>query len=343
MLKKTKYLLFILAILLVSVNIKIIVYGIHQGIGQFQILYKAESLEKILNSNDFPDSLKNKLLLIQQIKQFSVDSLGLDQTKNYQKLYDQKGKPILWVVTASPPFEIKEYLWKYPLLGELGYKGFFDYEKALKEAENLKKEDYDTEISKVSAWSTLGFFQDPILSSMLYKSEGELARLIIHELTHTTIYIKDDADFNENLATFIGDNGAKLYLKRKYGENSTEYLSFLNRLNDIQKISQHMIRGATQLDSLYVTFSAKNMNESEKIQLKKSMIQTIFKTADTLSLTNKNRILNIQKEMNDANNTYFINYLMYREQQHELQQVFEEKFNSDFKLFIDGMKAKYKN
>jgi predicted aminopeptidase len=142
-------------------------YGLSQGYGQFKVLYNAESVEKALQDKTFPDSLKQKLLLIQEIRKYAIDSLGLNESKSYTTIYNQHGKAILWNVTAAEPFALKAKEWKFPFLGTFSYKGFFDLEKAKKEEKVLRNNGYDTDIGVVGGWSTLGWFRDPILSNML--------------------------------------------------------------------------------------------------------------------------------------------------------------------------------
>lgn len=337
--KKIFYLVAVILIGLIAANWNILKYGIGQGVGQLSILNGAEPIETYLNDPTFPDTLKNKIRLIQEIKVFAFDSIGLKKSNSYTKYYDQNGQPILWVVSASPPFKMEEYKWHYPILGDLGYKGYFEKEKAEKEAIILKGNGFDTDVGEVNAWSTLGYFNDPILSSMLLKSEGELARLIIHELTHTTIYISSDADFNENVATFIGDNGAEWFLESKYGKGSTELNDYKNSLLDIQHFSKHMLRGAKQLDSLYILINDKP--EDERYKIKEGFIASIIDAVDTISFSNKNRFKHIKRTEFKPNNTYFMTYIMYREQQNDLEHKFNKEFNGDFKRFISYLDEKY--
>ena len=108
---------------------------------------------------------------------------------------------------------MRAYEWSFPFLGRVPYKGFFDRGAAIEEDSLLRLKGYDTGIGNIRGWSTLGWFKDPILSGMLENSEGALANLIIHELWHGTLYVKDSADFNENLASFAGEQGALLFLQ----------------------------------------------------------------------------------------------------------------------------------
>jgi len=179
----------------------LVLYGLRQGYGQFSIIWNAKPVSCYLNDPQFPDSLKSKLRLIDEVRAFAIDSLGLKDTDNYKTLYDQKGKEIMWVVLASQPYKLEPKEWRFPVVGAVPYKGFFreDLAKELKEA--LQRDGWDVIIRNPGGWSTLGWFTDPILSKMLNRSDGDLANLIIHEMSHATIFVKDSVDFNENLAT----------------------------------------------------------------------------------------------------------------------------------------------
>ena len=144
----------LLAILLILVVLTVaywdlVVYGIRQGKGQLTIIWNAKPVEEFLANPDFPDSLKQKLVLINEVRKYAIDSLGLKDTKNYKTLYDQKGEEIMWVVTASEPFKLKAKEWKFPVLGSVPYKGFFNKELALKLREELIEEGWDVSLQLV--------------------------------------------------------------------------------------------------------------------------------------------------------------------------------------------------
>ena len=321
----------------------LISYGIQQGIGQFNILYGAVPVEFFLRDPNYPEKNKEKLRLIQEIREFAIDSLGLNDSESYKKLYDQHGKPVLWVLTAAKPFALEEYEWYFPFLGGLGYKGFFDLEKGKVEEKTLMEENYDTDLGRVNAWSTLGYFNDPILSSMLKKSPGGLARLIIHELTHGTLYAKGEDKFNENLATFVGDNGAIVFMEHKFGRDSKELRKYLGALGDIVKYSDHMIRGTQRLDSLYNSFGEGEYALKEKRKLKKVMIKAVLSSSDTIEFNDSNSYKYLLKSGYIPNNTYFMTFKRYREQQNEFQEEFESKFDSDFPKYLAYLKSRYAN
>ena len=281
-----------------------------------------------------------KLLLIQEVRKFAIDSLGINDSENYKTVFNQKGKPILWVLMASKPYELNAYEWNYPILGSLGYRGYFDKEHAINEAELFREMGYDTDVSEVSAWSTLGWFNDPILSNMLRKDVGELARLIIHELTHSTLYVADDADFNENLATFVGNNGAISFMKFKFGNDSKELNNYIGHLHDINSYASHILRGAGQLDSLFTSFE-ENEPKEKKDKEKHQLILEIIQTADTIDFYNRNSFKQLLDTNFHPNNTFFITYMMYHKEQNVFDTEFINDFHADFRKYLSYLKEKY--
>ncbi|MBD0259811.1 MAG: aminopeptidase [Cytophagales bacterium] len=317
---------------------RLVEYGISQAQGQLRVVWNARPLEEYLADPAFPDSLKGKLLLIQEIRRFAVDSLGINPSDNYTTVYNQQGKPILWVVTATPPYRLEAEEWKFPLIGSFSYKGFFDYARAEREEAGLKARGLDTEIDEVSGWSTLGWFKDPILTNWLSRSEGQLANLIIHELTHGTLYVKNNVEYNENLASFVGDHGATLFLERKYGRDSEEYRRYEDGKIFREKYSQHILRGANQLERLYASFRPA-LPKAQKDTLKYRLIGEIMRTADTLTANGRRR--KWEWEGPPPNNTYFMGFVRYRAKQNQFEEEFKTKFNSDFRKYLAYLKETY--
>jgi predicted aminopeptidase len=328
-----KKILLAITIILLALGIwqwELIGYGARMGWGQLKIIWGAKPVETFLDDPTFPDSLKSKLHLIADIRKFAIDSLGLKDTENYKTLFDQRGQEVLWVVQACGPFELKPKLWHFPIIGDFPYKGFFEKEKALAERKKLAEENYDVSVRNPGGWSTLGWFKDPILSDMLKQSEGGLAGLIIHEMVHATIFIKNDVDFNENLAEFIGDTASYNFLAYKYGKNSKQYLTYLHDDQDYRIYSQHILRGTLKLDSLYKTFKAEEPFDSRK-ERKKMMIEKIVKSIDTLKLFEK-RSTKTSHWL--PNNTYFMSIYLYQSKQRDFNKDFNDKFKGNLKAYI---------
>ena len=336
-----RLLILVLAIVLVLLiwQWQLVMYGIQQGYGQLNIIWNAKPVEKYLSDPSFPDSLKARLRLIDDIRKYAIDSLGLKDTDNYKTMYDQKGEEVMWVVMACEPFALKPKEWDFPVIGSVPYKGFFDKARAERLRAQLVEEGWDVIVRNPGGWSTLGWFTDPILSKMLMRSEGDIANLIIHEMSHATIFVKDSVEFNENLATFIGDRGAEAFLKFKYGAESKEYQTYMQEDEDYLLYVDHMLRGAKMLDSLYT-----NMNEDDSIELKRVQkehaIKKIVMALDTLPLKlTKKPSLRFSKTL--PNNAYFMNYRHYQAKQTIFGDEWKTRFNEDLKAYIAYLSERY--
>ncbi len=320
-------------------NFKLIRYGVEQLRGQLHIVFNAREVEDVLADSTVPDSIKQKLLLIQEIKKFAVDSIGLKPTKNYSTYYDQKGKPVLWVLTAAPPFKMKSYEWHYPFLGNLSYKGFFDKQKGETEKKIFDKQNFDTDLSTVGGWSTLGWFRDPVLSRMLRKSEGALAELIIHELTHATIYVKGNVEYNENLATFVGEKGAEKFLQLKFKSDSSKINNYLKQREDEEIFGNYMLSSMDTLIELYKQLTKTKLSLQQKYAAKYNKIASLLAGVKNLPLHNKKKY-----EWNFfsdplPNNTYFLSYSNYRKKQTVFETTLTGKCAGNLKLFVHSQKV----
>ncbi|MEX1239391.1 MAG: aminopeptidase [Cyclobacteriaceae bacterium] len=332
--------LLLLLLAVIVVRWELVSYGIRQAKGQLHIIWNAKPVEEYLEDSNFPDSLKAKLNLIAQVRQYAIDSFHLKDTRNYRTLYDQNGEEVMWVVMASKPFQLQAMEWNFPVIGSVPYKGFFIRSEATRLADDLEKEGWDVNIRNPGGWSTLGWFTDPILSKMLERSEGDLANLIIHEMSHATIFVKDSIDFNENLATFIGDRGAEKFLLSVYGPASEEYSTYMNEDRDYIIFSDHMLRGAEKLDSLYQTIIEDDPLE-RKLRLKKEMIQKIVQSLDTLSFRGSSTKPSLRFRENLPNNAYFLNFIRYQSKQDVFHEEWIEKFDGDLKAYIEYLGEKY--
>lgn len=323
---------------------ELITYGLLQLNGQLEVMNNARPFEELKKDTNFADSLKAKIKIIEEARKFGMEKLGMNYSENYTKIYDQKGNDILWNVSASYPYKLEAYQWKFPIVGKFSYKGYFDLEKAKRERDRLKNEGeegvfFDTNIRSVSAWSTLGWFEDVLLSTNLERDEGDLVELILHELTHATLYIKDSVEFNENLASFVGEEGAKLFLEEKYGKNSKELNDYIFSLQDYKKYSDFMLFASTSLDSVYNSENFLIKSEKKKEIAKQNYLNLIKSKIDTVSFSNPNWAKRFQER--ELNNTNFMSIRTYNSSQDTLKIIFEKDFNQDLKAFLKYFADKY--
>lgn len=184
-----------------------------QGIvGHASIMLAREPIEKIIKTAD--DPLKKKLIISNEIRQFSVDELNLPDNKSYTSYVELKNSSPVWNVVAAKEFSLKPKQWCYLVIGCASYRGYYNRQAAERYAEKLKEKGLDVRVAGVGAYSTLGFFADPLTSAMLDRDDASLAELIFHELSHQKLYIKNNTQFNEAFATVVGEQGAIFWLQK---------------------------------------------------------------------------------------------------------------------------------
>jgi len=183
--------------------------------GEYQILAHRRSIEKLIVDPKTSDKLKQQLQLIQRLRVFAKTELHLPVDGNYAKYADVHRNYVVWDVQAAPPFSLAAKLWWYPFVGRLAYRGYFSEKRAREYGDRLKKEGFDVYVDGVPAYSTLGWFKDPLLNTFIYEPEPDLAELLFHELAHKRVFAAGDTDFNEAYATTVGEEGARRWLLSK--------------------------------------------------------------------------------------------------------------------------------
>lgn len=240
--------------------------GWHQSF----ITFQSVPIEEVLRREDLGEEEKERILFIQEVKRFGEKRLGLKRSKNYTKFYEAKGPP-LYIITASEKDRLFPYYWRFPIIGEVTYKGFFTLEGVIKEKLFLERKGLDTYVQGVSAYSTLGWLKDPIFSTMLHWDLPTLANIILHEMAHGTIYFKGETDFNEQLATFIGNQGTIEFLKEKFGESSKELSLAKDYQHDDLLFSDWIEEAYEQLSNFY----AQPLSKEEKLEKREEVFRFI--------------------------------------------------------------------
>jgi len=240
-------------------------YFVKLTIFQIRIELSRRLISDLVSSPGTDPAVRDALQFVEQVKKYAQAELGL-AAKGQYTTFVQLGRPhATYSLSATPLYRLDPYHWRYPIVGRLAYKGFFLRVDGLKEEERLRQDGYDTYLRGVSAYSTLGWFKDPIFSSMIGYARHQLADLIIHELTHTTLYVDGDTDFNESLATFIGKIGAKRYLGTRFGSESAEYRAAVDAEEDAQVMSAFVDRAINDLKAVYKqSLTSERMAEAKK-------------------------------------------------------------------------------
>ncbi|MGH8517986.1 MAG: aminopeptidase [Panacagrimonas sp.] len=186
-------------------------YYAHLANGQMDLLARREPIEWIVKDPKRDAELRRRLALVLDARHFAVATLALPHNGSYT-LYADIGRPyVVWNVFATPEFSLEAIESCFPLAGCLAYRGHYDKERAQKQAQTLRDKGYDVDIGGVPAYSTLGWFDDPVLSTMMRWSDAALVGTVFHELGHQRLFVKGDTVFNESYARFIEQEGLRAF------------------------------------------------------------------------------------------------------------------------------------
>jgi predicted aminopeptidase len=181
--------------------------------GHLAIMRQREKVDELLQQTDIDPELRGELELATQIRRFASDELGLPANESYRSFVQTGRSAVTWNVVAAGPYSLEAREWCFIVSGCVPYRGYFEQEKAARFADKMRKETFDVTISPAIAYSTLGWFDDPLLDTMFQYSEEQLAAFIFHELAHQMLYVKGDTAFNEGYASFVEETGVRKWLQ----------------------------------------------------------------------------------------------------------------------------------
>ena len=239
--------------------------------GQLEIMSAARPVEAWLADPATPASLRERLELARRIREFASSRLALPQNGSY-KSYADLGRPfVVWNVFAAPEFSVQPKQECFPFTGCVSYRGFFSEQDARRHAARLKSEGYDVHVGGVPAYSTLGWFDDPLLSTFIRYPDAQLARLVFHELAHQLIYARDDTTFNESFAVAIEEEGVRRWLEAE--GHAGDLQAFRDAQGRRQRFADRIKQARTRLAAAYgepgasrEALGAKKREEFEKLR-----------------------------------------------------------------------------
>lgn len=244
-------------------------YYMQAAAGQWQVLRKREPISEVIAAHDTPEELAERLRLVQSARRFSIVELALPDNKSYQTYSDIEREFVVWNVFAAPEFSLQPKQWCFPVAGCVSYRGYFSREAAVRASERLASDGYDVAIGGVSAYSTLGNFDDPVLSSMMRWDDIQLVAVLFHELAHQVLYVKGDTAFNESFATAVEEFGVQRWLRSK--QQQEDISVYLERRVLQQEL---MMLVAAARDDLRAHFSAP-VGDDEKRRLKQARLRRL--------------------------------------------------------------------
>ncbi len=224
-------------------------YYLHVAAGQLDLNARRQPIAELLADPATPAALRQRLELIQRVRAFATDELGLPDNGSYTSYADLERPYVVWNVFAAPEFSVEPVNWCFPVAGCVAYRGYFDETKARRFAAARAGRGEDVYVAPVAAYSTLGHFQDPVLSSMLGYDELSLAALIFHELAHQQVYAADDSNFNEAFATVVELEGARRWVEAHGQQQDID--RYLERRRRLQAVAALIVATRERLDALY--------------------------------------------------------------------------------------------
>jgi predicted aminopeptidase len=260
-------------------------YYLNQGSTLLKYQCNSVSNRTMLADTSTPKDIRNLLSSVEEIRRFAVDSIGLNKNGNFSCFVKVNRTYLVDNVYAARADTFVQYFWHYPFLGAMPYKGFFKSADAEKEVQKLRTKGYDAAIGKIDGFSTLGFFKDPVYSFMKNYGPFSLSSLIFHELTHSTVFIKNQSQFNEEAATFIGRQAGLRYVAEKFGPAS-DACKKAELLIEDEKTYQGLLNVLYQrLDSIYRNEKSPDVRKTLKNQLINDFKLDITKRYDLLFKT----------------------------------------------------------
>jgi len=226
-------------------------YLAHVAAGQFDLNSRRVPIAQLLADPDLDPALRERLEYVAAVRRFSIEALGLPDNGSYTSYAELGRSHVVWNVFAAPEFSVESRLWCFPIAGCVSYRGYFSEARAQEFAARLARRGDDVHVTPVAAYSTLGHFEDPVLSSMLRYDDVTLAALLFHELAHQVVYVASDSEFNEAFATVVEFEGTRRWLEAQ--GRAGELDAFLLTRERFFLVADLMVATRQQLETLYAS------------------------------------------------------------------------------------------
>lgn len=263
--------------LLVSAGCSTLGYYGQSVHGQLGVMAASRPVEQVIEDPNTPESVRSRLQALPLLRQFATNELALPESSSYRFYADVRRDALVWNVVAAPVDSLTPRRWCYPVIGCANYRGYFDQQAAQEFASGLSAEGWDAAVEPVPAYSTLGWFSDPLPSTVIDWPLADIAGLMFHELAHEALYVKGDSAFNEAYATVVEEEGVRLWLAQ-YGDlqQRDEHVlrqrrrrEFLRFLADIRgQLSRLYATGLERADLLHKKAAIFGRLQADYIELK---------------------------------------------------------------------------
>lgn len=245
-------------------------YVLRAGYEEARILRRRQPIDRLIADPRTPQERRGKLQLVLEARAYAKDSLRLDVGKSYTLFSEVKKDTLALVLSAARRDTFAAHTWWFPIVGRVPYKGFFSEADAKREQRQLEARGYDTYLRPTSAFSTLGWFTDPLLSTLLRYDSVSLGNTVIHEVTHNTVYVPGQAMWNESFATFVGGRGAIDFFCGRYGPESPYCRDATQEWQDQLVFGAFLSEIVQQLEAVY---ARRDLTAAEKVERREAVFQ----------------------------------------------------------------------
>lgn len=265
--------LFLLLVLFSVSGCSTLGYYLDLAEGHSELMEKKQAIDDLLVDEELRPELRKMLEKSIKIRNFASKSLYLPENDSYREYADLQRPYAVWNVVAAPKYQLKPKKWCFMVVGCLSYRGYFSKQEAQQYASQLEKQGFDVYIGGARAYSTLGWFDDPLLNTMMYKSEAYRAGIIFHELAHQLLYIEDDSAFNEAFATAVEQEGIRRWFNQHGKKKENEYQQYLKEKKRDVELNALLKQTREQLSVLY----EKKVSDQVKAEKKKLIFSQLKK------------------------------------------------------------------
>src|SRR6266550_610514 len=242
-------------------------YVLRAAYEEGKILWRREPITDFILKPDVKPDMQAKLQTVLAVRNYARDVLKFNVGGSYSS-YSYVDRPDLtYIVMAAPKTELRPYTWWFLIIGSVPYKGYFTKEEAQAEIDRLNAKGYDTTLSTSAAFSTLGWFDDPLLSHLLRYDNTILSEIVFHELFHNTLYVKGAGAFNESSANFVGHVASSDFFRAQYGDDSVEYLDAVQAWREEREFGAFIAEMARTLGDLY----SRDIPHADKLRLREEV------------------------------------------------------------------------
>jgi predicted aminopeptidase len=331
-----RYLLRGLVLLVATLGISVVIpgcgmgYVVRSAYFQAELLGSRDPVEKVRKKGTLSQSQLTKLDLIADVKAYGRE-IGLESTDNYETIASEWDRTI-WNLSACKPLSLRPRTWSFPIVGKVPYLGFFRRSDADGWRDRLHDDGYETYLRTAGAYSTLGWFKDPILMPMLKWDNHRLAETVLHELAHATLWIKGSVKFNESFANFFGDAAAMQYMTARHGPESPQILKARSEAEDFARWREVLRALYQDLDALY---KDESLADDIKLQRKQALFDALPERVAAVQMNDPARFERAAKR-GPWNNARMMQYRTYNHNRDRFQTLLERS-DGDLLKFIEAV------